>query len=117
VILYVTAMATSVAFWRDEIGLALLSPSDSSDLAAEVWVTLDGGGFELALHTGREPGEKSSPAFSFFVDDLAAAVADIESRGVWTSGIINPHPGVTFCRVEDPDGHVFFIKPAPGSNR
>lgn len=115
VILYVTDMARSVAFWRDEVGLTLTHPLDSSDMGSEAWVTFDAVGFELALHSGGDPDRHLGPAFSFFVEDLEEAVKDLESRGVWHDGIRSPRPGVSFCPVHDPDGNLFFLKPASKS--
>lgn len=111
IILYVSDMNRAVKFWRDEMGLPLTSPGNTEDFAEEHWVTLDAQGLEIAVHPGGAEGDKDSPAFSLFVEDLAGALADIESRGVWHSGVQNPYPGVVFAAVSDPDGHPFFIKP------
>jgi catechol 2,3-dioxygenase-like lactoylglutathione lyase family enzyme len=114
IILYVSDMNRAVKFWRDEMGLALTSHKDTEDFAEEHWVTLDAQGCEIALHPGGAEGDKDSPAFSLFVQDLEAALAEIEGRGVQHSGVQNPYPGVTFAAVSDPDGHPFFIKPITG---
>lgn len=113
VILYVTDMAASVEFWSSKIGLELVSPeSVPQDWSHEHWVVLNAGSFELCLHPGGVYVAESPCSFSLVVDDLAAALAEISAKGVNHSGILNPHPGVTFAELRDPDGHLFFIKPA-----
>lgn len=111
-ILYVSDMSRSVAFWRDEIGLTLLSPIGIQDFSREYWVVLDGGAFMLCLHPDLE-SEVGGSAFSLLVEDLEAEVALLDKKGVPHSGIQNPHPGVVFCSLQDPDGHLFFLKPLP----
>ena len=112
VILYVSDMAASVEYWSGKIGLELVTPAPSSESwAQEHWVVMSAGSFNLCLHPGGIYVAESPCSFSLVVEDLANSLAEISARGVVHSGILNPHPGVTFAELRDPDGHVFFIKP------
>lgn len=112
VILYVSNMAASVEFWRRSIGLQLESPEpDSENWTSEHWVVLNAGSFNLCLHPGGAYVAESPCSFSLVVEDLPQALAEISGRGVVHSGILNPHPGVTFAELRDPDGHLFYVKP------
>lgn len=112
VILYVTDMASSVRFWHEQVGLELVSHSGPDHTwEQEHWVVMDAGGFELCLHPGGVFVVESHSAFSLMVDDLEFALAGLAEKGINHSGVLNPHPGVIFAEVRDPDGHLFFIKP------
>lgn len=113
VILYVSDMNRALRFWRDQVGLSLLSPLDLEDFSAEFWVVLDAGPFSLCLHPDLEPGSVAGSAFSLLVEDIEEFARGLAQRGVAHSGVLNPHPGVVLCRFQDPDGHICFIKPVP----
>lgn len=116
VILYVTDMASSVRFWNDQVGLEIIShPESHESWIDEHWVVLDAGGFNLCLHPGGIFVAESHSAFSLLVDDLEAALAGLSERGINHSGVLNPHPGVVFAELRDPDGHLFFVKPIQGA--
>lgn len=113
VILYVSNMGRSVEFYQDKLGLPVSYPGPEANLAEQFWVTLSTGGFEIALHAGRESGPPAeAPALVFLVEDLEAAVRDVTDHGVTLTEITEPHPGVKLCNGRDPDGHVFFLKQA-----
>lgn len=44
--------------------------------------------------------------------DFEASLDNLTESGILHSGILNPHPGVVFAEVRDPDGRIFFIKPS-----
>lgn len=116
VILYVTDLASSVRFWNQQVGLQIISHPESHDSCVnEHWVEMNAGGFNLCLHSGGVFVADSHSAFSIFVDDLDAALQGLSENGINHSGVLNPHPGVVFAELRDPDGHLFFVKPLQGA--
>lgn len=109
VILYVGDMETSVAFYRDVLGLRVVWPVDGSVDAH--WTVVGAAGTEIALHGGRE-GEvgEDAPGLSFVVRDLGSVLALVRERGGCFGDAVNPHPGVVFSVGHDPDGHVVTLK-------
>ena len=111
IILYVTQMARSVAFYRDALGLPVR-------LESPEWVELGTGGATLALHAGVHPAPPGSPKagsvphvqVSFGVASVAAAHAALVARGVtFLHGPRPIAPGISLARFDDPDGHALSI--------
>ncbi|MCA0360908.1 MAG: VOC family protein [Armatimonadetes bacterium] len=112
-ILYVKNMGVSAKFYAETLGLSLVTGLNSAELAHEFWVEFDLGGSHLALHADGEPQtHPSQAALSFYVDDLVAYRDALIAKGVEVAPIIEPHPGVMFCSLRDPDGTPIFLKPA-----
>jgi predicted enzyme related to lactoylglutathione lyase len=106
VMLGVTNMDTSVAFYRDLLGLELTSQS------AE-FAFFSGGGVTLALNAAlgkAVPPAKSSVEIVFPVDSVAAAHRKLSERGC---KFLNPprevNPGNWAATFSDPDGHVLSV--------
>lgn len=105
-ILYVQNIEASVQFYRDGVGFELLSES-------EHWSELKAGEIVVALHAGGEGrlGE-DAPEAVLYAEDLATERLAMQGRGVAVDQIVEPHPGVRFCRFSDPDGHRWVLKQA-----
>lgn len=95
-------MDRSVAFYRDVLGLALLSRSGDS------WAEFDAGPIRFALH-GAVDGRPSVPGGAtavFLVEDLDRAVRTLEERGVRFHDHLGEVPGYArFRSFSDPDGN------------
>jgi len=96
---YVTDMEASVAFYRDTLGLPMLS----EDFVARF--DLDGVLIELVpLPPGSVVPGNSNARLCFSVTDLDATVEQLHNRGITTSDIKNKKGGrLAFFR--DPDGN------------
>ena len=104
VILYVADMARSVEFYEKVFELPHVYPHASENWGAEHWVTFDAGGFSLALHSGGTGTGHSDFDLVFFTPDIQSAHADLVKKGAECSEIKEPHPGVAFFSLIDPDG-------------
>lgn len=106
VILYVQDMQAMVAFYRDQLGLAVETPVDLADYRDESWVVFDTGGCKLALHSGGEQQlGADTPMVVFGVADIEQARAVLVERGVAAEEIFEAAPGFKVCHVKDPEGH------------
>jgi CBS domain-containing protein len=105
VILYVQDMGAMVHFYRDQLGLEVLEPTDTEDYSAESWVVFDAGAVRLALHSGgeRRLGE-DTPMIVFAVMDIEAARRTLIARGVEVGAPFEAAPGVLVCHARDPEG-------------
>ncbi|GIV67163.1 CBS domain-containing protein [Caldilinea sp.] len=105
VILYVQDMGAMVHFYRDQLGLEVLEPTDTEDYSAESWVVFDAGAVRLALHSGgeRRLGE-DTPMIVFAVMDIEAARRALIARGVEVGAPFEAAPGVLVCHARDPEG-------------
>jgi len=106
VIVYVSDMQRSLAFYRDVLGLTLKFTSPG-------WTEFVTGSTTVALHTAR--GEKSAevpslpPAgqaqLGFMVDDLQATYEALKAQQVFFSlPPTKQNSGVTLAVLHDPDG-------------
>jgi CBS domain-containing protein/catechol 2,3-dioxygenase-like lactoylglutathione lyase family enzyme len=106
VILYVQDMQRMVAFYRDQLGLAVETPVDLADYSDESWVVFDTGGCKLALYSGGEQRlGADTPMIVFGVANIEQARAVLVERGVAAEEIFEAAPGVKVCHVKDPEGH------------
>lgn len=107
-VVYVSDMQRSVAFYRDVLGLPLRFTSPG-------WSEFDTGSIALALHvTG--PAQENGPAYQgrppagmahlgFVVDDLPAIYEALKARDVHFSLPPQKQPtGRTLAVLHDPDG-------------
>ena len=107
-ILRVRDLDASVAFYRDLLGLALISESPG-------FVFFDGGSIQIALNANPdEPTDETSTELVLEVDDVSSAVKEMEVRGiefevplrpVTTAGDRTLHA----THFRDPDGHFWSI--------
>jgi lactoylglutathione lyase len=106
VIVYVSDMQRSVAFYRDVLGLPVkfTSPGWSEFQTGSTTLALHRTGEEkLAPHQGRPPAGQAH--LGFIVDDLQAAYEELRARDVYFS--LPPQKqtsGVTLAVLHDPDG-------------
>lgn len=107
VILRVTDMERSVAFYRDAMGLPLLTSS-------AVFSFFDAGSIRLALNIGDPPDPSTTTEIVLEVDDVAAAYREMSERGVrfevepravTTDGTRELHA----AHFRDPDGHLWSV--------
>ncbi len=96
---YVTDMEESIAFYRDTLGLPLVS----RDYVARF--ELDGVLFELVpVPPGTVVPGSGNARLCFGVSDLGATLEQLQTRGIQTSEIKSKHGGkIAFFR--DPDGN------------
>ncbi|GAB4160883.1 MAG: hypothetical protein Kow00107_08810 [Planctomycetota bacterium] len=110
VVLFVPEMKPAIEFYRDILGLKVLTPSDPSLLPEAQWVEFETGACTLCLHTA--PGSSQgpdAPQVVFEVSDLDGMRRELIRRGVAMGAIRTPGPGVTLCTGEDPFGHTFSL--------
>jgi catechol 2,3-dioxygenase-like lactoylglutathione lyase family enzyme len=102
-------MDKAVAFYRDHLGLPVKYQSDD-------WVELDGGNVTIALRrygsgpVGRpELAVGEGATLVFEVDDIEAARADLEAKGVKFISEIFEYGAVRLAAFEDLNGNVLQI--------
>jgi catechol 2,3-dioxygenase-like lactoylglutathione lyase family enzyme len=106
IMLGVTDLARSVAFYRDKLGITVKQQ-------VEAFVFLDGGGVMLVLTpsltkaTGRAAG---ATEIVFSVDDVRAAYEALRARGITFTQEPRVVSGPMWAaNFEDPDGHMLSI--------
>jgi len=107
VIQYVHEMSRAVAFYRDAMGLQVISESPG-------WSMLSCGNAFVGLHAieaGVSEGLAGHAGLSLEVQDLEVAIADIRKAGGRLREIREPEPQVPvrLAVVEDSEGNVFEI--------
>jgi lactoylglutathione lyase len=102
VIVHVDDMAREVAFYRDVLGLEV-------DIESDDWTTFATGMCTLALHGGGRIGTHNVRV-NFGVDDLDAVRAALRERGVETTEVRQPVPGILVADVRDPEGNVISLE-------
>jgi lactoylglutathione lyase len=106
IIVFVSDMQRSTAFYQDVLGLPLKFTSPG-------WTEFNTGAITIALHrVGGETTAQQVPLpppgnahIGFIVDDLQSAYADLKARGAFFS--LPPqkqNSGVTLAVLHDPDG-------------
>jgi lactoylglutathione lyase len=109
IMITVSNMARSVAFYREALGLRLRFES-------EMWSEFETGATTLALHGGGTASERPAESategragacsIGFAVTDIAQTVADLRARGVSFSmpPTAREGEGITLAICTDPDG-------------
>lgn len=111
VIVYVQDMAAQVSFYRDTLGLPLLSPRGLADYSDQHWVTFDTGSCILALHSGgkgRIGGD--APKIVFGVSDITTARSVLQKKGTRVAKIREVATGIQVCDCLDPEGNAFSLE-------
>jgi catechol 2,3-dioxygenase-like lactoylglutathione lyase family enzyme len=101
VMLIVSDMKRSVAFYRDALGLEVKHES-------EPWSELSAGTISIGLHhPGDEPIEPEHGAvLMFYVDDAARAVEELRAKGVEiVRDAEREEYGGVLAAIADPDGY------------
>ena len=106
VILFTGAMDAMTAFYRDVIGLSVVSREIG-------WVEFDAGACRIALHEGSGVPGKRPPKLVFEAKDVAAARALLMRRGAKIIGEIVSTSSFDMCNGKDPDGNPFQLSSRP----
>ena len=111
IILYVKDMDSQVGFYRDVLGLEIVTPKGLETYVDQLWITFDTGQCILALHGGGT-GDfgRDAPKFVFEVNDVELTRGQLIERGVAMGEIRSPSPGVMVCDGKDPEGNWFSIE-------
>jgi len=111
--LYVEDLAKAVFFYRDAVGLKLLRQGEG-------WAHFAAGGrdiFEVfsggAAHPVEKAADRQSLSIGFQVDDLAAAMTEMQGRGVVFNGEVGEWKGSRWIYFTDPEGNRLEIKELP----
>lgn len=98
---WVTDMDRAVAFYEEVLGLKLLRRDGGN------WAEFDAGPVRLALHAAVEghPVEPGGATVAFRVDDVEAARADLEARGVAIDHAGEVGTWARYATFRDPDGN------------
>lgn len=108
VILRVRDLAESVAFYRDRVGLELVSESAA-------FAFFDGGSISVALNANPEQRlDDTLTEIALEVDDVAAAFTEMAGRGVDFEVELRPvmeqdGRSLYAAHFSDPDGHTWSI--------
>jgi catechol 2,3-dioxygenase-like lactoylglutathione lyase family enzyme len=100
VILFTRNMEAMSRFYRDIIGLDLVTSEDG-------WMEFDAGTCNLALHRGDSTVGKRAPKLAFYASDVAAAREALIRRGAETIGKVKSTGAFDLCDGADPDGNPF----------
>jgi lactoylglutathione lyase len=101
VMLIVSDMPRSVAFYRDVLELGVEYESDA-------WTQFDAGGVSVGLHNASEgvPLTTGGAEIALYVDDAKAAVAKVRKRGAEIVQEAQQEEfGGVLAVIEDPDGY------------
>ena len=112
--LSVSDIDKAIAWYRDTLGFELLYKLD--DMAwCEMKSPVDR--VNVGLSEVEEAGGKGGATLTFGVTDIAAARADLESKGVKLDGDIQTIPDmVSLQTFYDPDGNALMLYQDLGSN-
>jgi catechol 2,3-dioxygenase-like lactoylglutathione lyase family enzyme len=111
VILYVRDMNRMVRFYRDSLGLQLLTPRGLEDFGSAMWVEFDTGACPLALHGGGEGRTgPTPPELVFRVSDAAVARQALVDAGLEMGPVRELETGNYLCSGRDPEGHPFSLE-------
>lgn len=99
IMLLVSDLERSIAFYRDVLGLDVEKHSDH-------WAQADVGGTSLGLHVAPEGGAaEASFSLIFDVDDLDDTFGKVTERGVTAVDDPQDEPYGKIATVHDPDGY------------
>ncbi len=96
VILFTSRMDEMTAFYRDVLGLTLVTDVPG-------WRELDAGGVRIALHSGPPSPGKKGPKLTFLAKDVAGLRATLVRRGAKFGKV--SEGGFQLCNGRDPDGN------------
>jgi catechol 2,3-dioxygenase-like lactoylglutathione lyase family enzyme len=100
IMLMVKDVPTTVKFYSEGLGLTLTKFSPN-------WAELEANGTTIALHGVEEiPETGSSPILSFYVEDVYAEIAHLESFGASLEGRVREPSFGKVAAVRTPEGHL-----------
>lgn len=103
VMVYVSDMKRSVAFYRDQLGLKLR-------FASPAWSEFDTGTTILALHPAGPNNKAGTSEVGVTVQDLNAFYEARKAAGVTFTGPPKPQPyGSPLTQIQDPDGALISV--------
>jgi catechol 2,3-dioxygenase-like lactoylglutathione lyase family enzyme len=97
VVMFTKNMPGMTAFYRDVLGLALVSDEKG-------FKEFDAGGCRIALHNGTSKVGARPPKLVFRATDVAALRAELVARGA-KFGAVQSGGGLVRCDGKDPDGN------------
>jgi len=97
IIFFTRNMNAMLAFYRDSLGLPLVTDEDG-------FKEFDAGGCRIALHNGASEVGARPPKLVFYSDDVAAMREALMARGV-KLGKVMSQAGLIRCEGKDPDGN------------
>lgn len=103
----VSDLDRSIAWYRETLGFDLLYRMEE-----DAWCELKTGveRVNLGLSQVEDPGGKGGATLTFGVEDIEAAKADLDSRGVRQDGPIRDIPGlVRLLTFYDPDDNALML--------
>jgi len=96
VILFTNQMEKMTAFYRDVLGLRLVTDEKG-------WRELDAGGVRIGLHSGPPSPGKKGPKLAFYAKDVAALREELVARGAKFGKVSSGE--FHLCNGKDPDGN------------
>lgn len=107
IILHVEDFSTQLAFYRDRLGLKVVTSSDGP----EARVVFSTGACRLALDASLKPGPAANRVrLVFTTQDLESARAGLVANGVRLSPIYLNDQGLSQCDGSDPEGNLFALQ-------
>jgi catechol 2,3-dioxygenase-like lactoylglutathione lyase family enzyme len=97
IIFFTRNMNAMLAFYRDSLGLPLVTDEDG-------FKEFDAGGCRIALHNGASEVGARPPKLVFYADDVAATRDALMARGV-KLGKVLAQAALVRCEGKDPDGN------------
>ncbi len=99
----------AIAFYRDTLGLEMYGYYEEVK-----WAEFNAGNTTFALNdpSAFDPNlqaQKGGGAVAFSVEDVAATISELESKGVTVTVPVNESPVCHFACVLDPDGNTVWL--------
>ncbi len=94
----VTDMDRALAFYRDTLGLEVLSSDED-------WSMVTAGDQQIGLNARESPAGDGGAVIAFGVDDLEQAVEELRGKGASFTDDISEHHWGRIIPFADPDGN------------
>lgn len=107
-LVFVHDMDRALTFYRDALGLAVR-------VSTPAWSELDVGGSTIALHPGREEGEREMPLGFKVLNVDAVANAVVAAGGFIHAPKSQAQGEPAIIKAGDTEGNVFFLSEGPGA--
>ena len=91
----------AIAFYRDTLGLEMYSYFEEVK-----WAEFNAGNTTFDANMKAQAG---GAAVAFSVDDVAAAIEELESKGIKVTLPVNESPECHFACILDPDGNTVWL--------
>ncbi len=107
-LVFVRDMQKAIAFYRDALGM-------TARMQTPAWSEMDMAGAVIALHSGREKGEREIPLGFKVLNIDAVANAVVEHGGYIHAPKRQAAGEPAIIKAGDPDGNIFFLSEGPGA--